>query len=200
MNYIWRALTQNTSPLVSSLFKLKWSDDYNIHSVRVSSSLPNWNPSVILYKICWFCCCCSVTELCPTLYNPKECSRPGFLVLTLSLSLLRLMSIESVIPSNHLILCHLPSYHQFFPASESFPVSQLFTSNDQSIEASASASVLRMNIQDWFHLALTCLISLQSKGLSKVFSNTTLRKHQFFGAQPSLWYNSHTHTWLLGKP
>ena len=89
---------------------------------------------------------------------------------------------------------------QSFPASESFPVSQLFTSGGQSIGTSVSASVLLMNIQDGFPLGLTGLISLQSKGLSRVFSNTTVQKHQFFSAQPSLWSNSPIHTWLLEKP
>ena len=89
---------------------------------------------------------------------------------------------------------------QYFPAWRSFPMSRLFTSGGQSIGASASASVLPMNIQDWFPLGLTDLISLLSKGLSRVFSNTTVQQHQFFGAQPSLWSKSFTHTWLLEKP
>ena len=88
---------------------------------------------------------------------------------------------------------------QYFPASVSFPVNQLFTSGGQSIRASAPASVLPKNIQDWFPLRLTGLVSLQSKGLSRVFSNTTVQKHQFFGLQPSLWSNSHIHIWLLEK-
>ena len=90
---------------------------------------------------------------------------------------------------------------QSFPASGSFPMSPLFTSGSQSIGASASASVLQMNIQDWFPLRWTGWISLQSKGLSRVFSNTTVRKHQFFGAQPLLrWSGSHNCTGLLEKP
>ena len=87
---------------------------------------------------------------------------------------------------------------QSFPASGSFPVSQLFASGGQSIGASASASVLPMNIQDWFPLGWTGWISLQSKGLSRVF-NTTVQKHQFFRVQPSLWSNSHVCTWLMEK-
>ena len=87
---------------------------------------------------------------------------------------------------------------QSFPASGAFPMSQLFTSGGQSI--GASASVLPMHIQDWFPLGWIGWISLQSKGLSRVFSNTTVQKHQFFGAQFSLWSNSHIHTWLLEKP
>ena len=87
---------------------------------------------------------------------------------------------------------------QSFPASGSLPMSQLFTSGGQSI--GASASVLPMNIQGWFPLGLTGLIFLQSKRLSRVFSSTTIRKHQFFSTQPSLWSNSHIRTWLWVKP
>ena len=79
---------------------------------------------------------------------------------------------------------------QSFPASGSFPVSQFFTPGGQSIRVSASASILPMNIQDWFPLGWTGWISLQFKGLSRVFSNTTVQKYQFFSAQVSLWFNS----------
>ena len=99
---------------------------------------------------------------------------------------------SSVIPfSSHL---------QSFPASGSFQMSLFFASGGQSTGVSASVSVLLMNIQDWFPLGWTSWISLQSKGLSRVFSNTTVQKHQFFSAQLSLWPNSHIHTWLLEKP
>ena len=87
---------------------------------------------------------------------------------------------------------------QSFPASGSFPMSWLFVSGGQSVEASASVSVLSMNIQGLFPLGLTGLILL-SEGLSRVFSSTTIWKHQFFGAQLSLWSNSHKRTWLLEK-
>ena len=117
------------------------------------------------------------------------------LSITNSQSLLKLMAIESVIPSNHLILClPLCSCLQSFPASRAFPMSQFFTSGGQSIGLSASASVLPMNIQDCFPLGWTAWISMQSKGLSRVFSNTTVQKHQFFGTQLSLYSNSHIHT------
>ena len=92
------------------------------------------------------------------------------------------------------------SHLQSFPPSGSFPVSQFFASGSQSIGVSASASILPMNIHDWFPLGLTGWISVQSKGLSSVFPNTTVQKHQFFGAQLSLWSNSDIHTWLLEKP
>ena len=102
-------------------------------------------------------------------------------------SLLKLMSIESMMLFNRLILCCplilLPS---IFPSIRSFPMSWLFASHGQSIGASYSASVLPMNIQCWFPQGLTGFTSLQFKGLSRVFSNTTFRKHQFFGIQPCL--------------
>ena len=91
------------------------------------------------------------------------------------------------------------SHLQPFPKSGSFQMSQFFTLCGQRIGVSASASVLLMNIQDWFPLGLTGWISLHSKRLSRVFSNTTVQKHQFFNAQLSLYSNSHIHTWLLEK-
>ena len=110
------------------------------------------------------------------------------------------MTIDLVMPSNHLILCPpFSSCLQSFPASGYFPVSQLFASGGQSIRASASASVPPMNIQDWSPLGWTDGISLQSKGLSRVFSNTTVQKHQFFGTQPPLWSNSHSPYMTTGK-
>ena len=92
------------------------------------------------------------------------------------------------------------SYPQSFPASGSLPMSWLFTSGDQSIGASASAPVLQINIQVWFILGLTSLVSLKSKGLSRVFSSTIVWKHQFFSVQPSLWSNPHICTLLAEKP
>ena len=89
------------------------------------------------------------------------------------------------------------SHLRSFPASESFQMSQFITSGVQSIGVSASASVLPMNTQDWSPLRWTGWISLQSKGLSRVFSNTTVQKHQFYITKLSLWSNSHIHTWLL---
>ena len=89
---------------------------------------------------------------------------------------------------------------QSFPASGSFPISWFFASGGQSIGALASASVLPVNTQCWCPLGLTDLIFLQSKGLTGVFSTTTIQKHQFFSIQPSFWSSSHIYTWLLGKP
>ena len=123
---------------------------------------------------------------CPSL-SPGVCSK--------------LMSIETTMLSHHLILsCPLLLLPSVFPASESFLMSQLFSSGGQSIGASASALVLPINIQGWFPLGFSGLISLLSKGLSKVFSSTTLQKHQFSGMQPFLWFSTHLRTWLLEKP
>ena len=124
------------------------------------------------------------------------------LSITNSWSLLKLMSIESVMPSNHLILCRVPFYShlQSFLAWRSFQMTQFFPSDGQSIGISASASILPMNTQDWFPLGWTCWISLQSKGLSRVFFNTTVQNHHFFSTQFSLQSNSYIHTWLLEKP
>ena len=109
------------------------------------------------------------------------------LSITNSQSLLKLMSIESVMPSSHLILyCPFSSCPQSLPASGSFPMTQLFASGGLSIGVSASASVLPMNIHDLFPLGWTGWTSLLSKGLSSVFSNTTVQKHQFLDAQLSL--------------
>ena len=132
--------------------------------------------------------------------TPWTAACQASLSFTIFRSLLKLMSIELAMPSNHLVLCCPLLLLQSFPPSESFLMSQFFTSGGQSIGASASASVLPVNIQDWFpFLGLTGLISLLSKGLSRVLSNITVEKHQFFSAQPSLWPNSHIHTWLLEK-
>ena len=119
---------------------------------------------------------------------------------SLSCSLLQLMSIELAIQSSNPLSLPSPlalilSQHQTF-----FPMSQLFTSRGQSIGASPSALVLPVNIQYWFPLGLTGLISLLSKELSRVFSSTTIQKHQFFSTQPSLWSYSHICKWLLEKP
>ena len=125
----------------------------------------------------FFSCCYLVTKLCLILFDPpRTVACQGSLSFTISQSWLKLIPIELVMLSNHLILCHplflLPS---IFSGSGSFPVSQLFTWDGQSIGASASASVLPMNLQGWFPLGLIDLISFQSKGLSRVFSSTTFK-------------------------
>ena len=111
------------------------------------------------------------------------------------------MSIESLMLSNHVILCcPLLLLPLIFPSIRVFPNEMVFASNGLTIGASASSSVPLKNIQHWFPLGLTDLISLQSKGLSRVFSSTIIQNDQFFRAQPSLWSNFCIYTWLLEKP
>ena len=154
--------------------------------------------------VCYYFTSVQFSHCCVRLFaTPWTAVHQASLSITNSWSLLKLMAIESVIPSNHLILCRplllLPLIFPKRPRG-SFPMSQFFASGGQSIGVSVSASVLQMNIQDWFPLGWIDWISLQSKGLSRVFSNTTVQKHQFSGAQLSSESSSHIHTRLLEKP
>ena len=169
----FRAQEENLSllPPFPLLFAMKWWDQMPWSSIQFNS----------------------VTQLCPTLCDPMDCSTP---CLSVHHQLPRACS--NSCPSSR--WCHptisssvvpLSSCPQSCPASGSFQMSQFFESGGQSIGVSASASVLPMNTQDWSPLGWTGWISLQSKGLSRVFSNTTVQKHQFFGAQFSLWSNFH---------
>ena len=133
--------------------------------------------------------------------TPRTAVHWASLSITNSRRMLKLISVELVMPSNHLILFHplllLPS---IFPSIRVFSNESVLRIRWQSIGVSASASVLPMNIQDWFPLRLIGLVSLLSKGISRVFSNTTVQKHQFFRTHLSLQSNSHIYTWLLEKP
>ena len=132
--------------------------------------------------------------------TPMIAAHHASLFFTISWSLLKLMSMESVMPSNHLTLCHPLLFSQSFPASGCYPISQFFASGGQSTGVPASASDLPMNTQGWFPLGLTSLHSLQSKGLSRAFSSITVWKLQFSGTQPPLQSNSHIRTRLVEKP
>ena len=133
--------------------------------------------------------------------TPWISAHQASLSITNSQSSLRLTSIESVMPSSHLILrCPLLLLPPIPPTSESFPMSQLFAWGGQSTGASALASFLPKKSQGWSPSEWTDWISLQSKGLSRVFSNTTVQKHQVFGAQLSSQSNSHIDTWPLENP
>ena len=142
----------------------------------------NWNRD---------CCCCSFSKSCPNLCKPMDCSMPDFAGVCANSCPLSQWCHPTFSSSVTLFSFCLQS----FPASGSFPMSRLFASGGQS--AGASASVLPMSIQGWLPLGLPSLISLQSKGVSRVFSSTIIGKHQFFGTLPSLWTNSHICTWLL---
>ena len=162
----------NLIDLNLSRFSFPSLDFYRILSLLRSiafSDLYSFIPTLTINNIQFS----SVAHWCSTLYDPMNCTK--------------LMSTELVMPFNHLIwVIPFPSCFQSFPASGAFPVSQFFKSGGQSIGVLVSASVLPMNIQDWFPLEWTGWISLQSKGLSRVFSNTTVQRHQFFNAQLSL--------------
>ena len=146
-------------------------------------------------------CCCSATKLCLILFDSMDCSMPGSSVLHCLLEFARIYVhwvSDAILPSHPL--------QSSSPLPPVLPSIRVFSSELAlrirwpKYGASALASVLPMNIQGWGPLLLTGLISLQSKGLSRVFSSTTIWKHQFFSTQPSLWTNSHICTWLLEKP
>ena len=142
----------------------------------------------------------SIAQLCPTPCNCMDCSMPGLLVHRqlpeFTQTTVRWVG-DTIQPSYPLLS---PSPPVFYLFTGYFLRTQLFASGGQNIGVSASASVLPMNIQDWLPLGWAGWISLQSKGLSRVFSNPTVQNHQFFSAQLSLWSNSHIHTWPLEKP
>ena len=143
----------------------------------------------------------SVTQLYQIFCNSMDCSTPGFSVHHQfpELPQTHVHRVGDVIPPSHPLLSPSPPA---FNLSQhwSFPMSQFFPSSGQSIWASDSVLVLTMNIQACFPLGFTDLISLQFQGLSRVFSNTTVQKHQFFSAQLSIWSSFHIYTWLLEKP
>ena len=172
-------------------------------SPALVGSLPLTPPGICrdnkqrIYSSVWFSCSVMSDSLRPHGLQPARLPCPSPTPRTCSNSSLSSQWWHPTISSS---VIPFSSCLQSFPASRSFPKSRFFASWGQSIVSSASASVLPMNSQDWFPSGLTDLISLQSKGVSRVFSNTTIQKHQFFSAQVSLWSNSHIHTWLLEKP
>ena len=141
----------------------------------------------------------SVAQSCPPLCDPMNRSTSGLPVhhQLPEFTQIHIHQVSDAIQPSHPLLSPSPPA---LPASGSFPMSQLFAWGGQSTRVSALAPFLPMNTQDWSPLEWTGWISLQSKGLSRVFSNTTVQKHQFLGAQPSSQSNSHIHTWLLEKP
>ena len=173
--------------------------------IHVSILFQNFFPFRLLQNIehrypCWFSSVQSHSRV-QLFVASWITAHQASLSITNSWSSLKLMSIEWVMPSSHLILCHpLLLLPPIPPSIRVFSMSQLFTQSGQSIGVSASASVLPMNTQDRSPLEWTGWISLESKGLSRVFSNTTVQKYQFFGTQLSSQSNSHIHTWPLGNP
>ena len=204
---LYYLLSSNVIMLVCKLLEGRSSVQSSLYPIHIALVLVHggslivltiWSMLILSLQLPWmllFFFFSSVHSLsCVWLFvTPRTAAHQASLSITNSQSLLKLMPIELMMPSNHLILCHpLLLLLQFSPASGSFPMSWLFSSGGRSIGASAP-----MNIPGWFPLGLTGLISLQSKGLSRVFWNTTVQKHQFFDTHPSLWSNSHIYTWLL---
>ena len=147
------------------------------------------------------CCCCSVAKSCLTLCDPMDSSTPGFPVLHYlpEFAQIHVHWVSDAIQPSHPLLPPSPPAF-IFPNIRVFSNELALHIRQPKYWSFSLASVLPMNIQGWFPLELTGLISLQSKELSRVFSSTIILKHQFFGTQPSLWSNSHIHTWLLEKP
>ena len=182
-------------PVIQTILFLKYGNSFFNLSLNLAIRRREWQTTSVFFQTEAYTNSVQLLSHVWLFVTPWTVAHQASPSITNSWSLLKLMSIESVMPSNHLILCCplllLPS---IFPSIWSLPTSQLFVSGGQSIGASASASVLPMNIQDLFHLGLTGWISLQSKGLSRVFSKTRVQKHQFFSAQLSLWSNFYIHT------
>ena len=156
--------------------------------IEIQSKETTWDSTNI-----YFCYCFSVIKSCLTLWpHERRSLSPGICSNAYPLS-------QWCYPTTSSFFAPFSSCPQSSPASGSFPVSQLIPSGGWSVGASTSAPVLPMNIQCWFLLGLTGLISLLCERLSRVFSSTTVQKHQFFGSQLSLWSNSHIHMWLLEK-
>ena len=181
----WRGLTE-CGPLEKGM-----ANHFSILALRTPWTI--WKNICIVYKTNFFS-----HRVMSDSSTPWTVAHQASLSFIISHSLLNLIWwISDAVQPSHSV-AHFPSCPQSFPASGSFPMSWLFTSDGQT--TGTSASVFPMNIQGWFPLGLTGLISLLSKGLSRVFSSTTVQKHKFFGAQPSLWSNSYICTWLLEKP
>ena len=144
----------------------------------------------------------SVPQLCPVLCDPMDCSTPGFPVhhQLPELAQTHAHRVGDTIQPSHPLSSPFPPAFNLSQHQSLFQWVSSLHQVPKVLQFSVSASVLPMNIQNWFPLGWTDWISLLSKGLSRVFSNTTVQKHQFFSNQPSLWPNSHIFTWLLEKP
>ena len=161
-----------------------------------------WILHSLFYVVGIIYCCCLVSRSCLTLCYPVDWSKPASSTLhcLLEFSKTHVHRFSDAIQSSHLLL---PTSPTAFCLSRHQRLFQWIGSSHhlaKFLELQLLASVLPMNIRGWFPLGLTYLISLQSKRLSRIFSNTTVQQHQFFSTQPSLWSNSHIHIWLLEKP
>ena len=173
-SFFWAGLSSSLTPATVEF----------VYGVQTPASQPgaHLSPASVSFHLSLVSSFSSVPQSCPTLFDPMNCSMPGFPVhqQLLEVTQTQIHRVSDALHPSHPIIPF--SHLQPFPASRSFLMSQLFASGGQSTGASALASVLAVNIQGWFPLELTGLISLQSKGLSRVFSNTTVQKNQFLGS------------------
>ena len=194
-NHCWRKWISSYFKLLMRLLCIKTFPETYIYIHKKIKHVPDWIHISI--------CISSVQSFSPVwlFATPWITARQASLSITSSRSSLRLTSIELVMPSSHLILCRpLLLLPPIPPSIRIFSMSQLFTWCGQCTGVSLLASFLPKKSQGWSPSEWTGWISLQSKGLSRVFSNTTVQKHQFFGTQLSSQSNSHIHTWPLEKP
>ena len=192
----WNSLSQNTGVgsrslllgtlLTQGLNQVSWIAGRFFTSLDTKEAFSKQIESTILDSSHCSVQFSSITQLCPTLCDPKDCSRPPCPSPTPRVCSNSCPLSQSCHPTILILCCPLLFLPSIFPSIRSFQMSQHFASGGQNIGVSASASVLPVNIQDWFPLGWTGLISLQSKGLSTVFSNITVQKYQFFIAQLSL--------------
>ena len=191
---IWLALAHvMKKPMAPHSSTLAW----RIPGTEEPVGLPSMGSHRVRHDWCDLAhCCCSVPKSCPALCNPMDCSTWGFPVLQCSKSCPLSQWCHPSISSSVALLFSCP---QSFPISGIFQMRWLSKSGDQITVPSVSASVLPVSIQGWYPLGLTGSISLLSKSLSRIFSNNTIWKHQFFGTQPSLRSTSPTHMWILAK-
>ena len=198
-SWMWTAVSPHLNPTLNTKMPMKNIDLQVTGAVHSVWHLDSFVHSLIQWMFSEHLpCCCSVAQSCPTLhFHGLQHARPPCPSLCPRVFSNSCPLSQWCHPTISSSVTSFSSYPQSFPASGSFPMSQLFTSGGQSI--GASASVLPMNIRSWFPLGWTGLISLLSKGLSSIFSSTTICKHQFFGAQPSLLSNSYISTWLLRR-
>ena len=193
---IWDSPGKNTGvgchALLQGIFLTQRSNPCVLHCRRILYCWATWE-TLICHSVS------SVAQSCPTLCDPMDDNMPGLPVHHQLPEFTQTHAhwVGDAVQPSHPLSSPSPPAFNLSQHSGSFPISQFFTSGGQCIGASASASVLPMNIQGQFPLGLTGLISLQSKGLSRVFSNTTVQKYQFFSAQLSLWSKSPIHIWLL---
>ena len=205
-NQLGRILSQHTNISNYHDIYFKYLSIFHVNYVSIKLKLAIKKHKILPFAVSWMDLdgiqFSSVAQSCPALCDPMNRSTPGLPVhhQLPEFTQTHVHQVSDAIQPSHPLSVPFSSCSQSLPASESFPMSQLFAWGGQNIGVSALASVLPKNTQDRSPLEWAGWISLQSKGLSRVFSNTTVQKHQFFGTQLSSQSNSHIHTWPQEKP